>query len=243
MKQTTTLLLGTVAFVGSLSVASNAIGASASHLYPSHGRAHSPFSCGSGTIYGTLYDQNKNDEHVAIVSQNFTSGSFAAYDSQGADDFIVPYCHTWTIMEVDVTGTYVSGSGPATSETVYLYKYGANGLPGPMVWECDDVHGKRVSPYGSFRIRLPAECQIPLTKPIRYWTSVQINMPAYRGEWEWEKQTHVYGNPAAWQNPGDGFGTGCTTWAVENTCWGLSAPAPTTGDKMYAIKGKDVSTP
>ena len=73
----------------------------------------------------TLYDQNKDDADQAVLSQNVDG-------SQAADDFDVPKGHIWIIKEVDVTGIYFDGSGPASSENVFFYKDNG-GLPGGMM--------------------------------------------------------------------------------------------------------------
>src|SRR5215469_4131301 len=65
-----------------------------------------------------LYNQNSNFGQ-GIVSDNFTSAP--SYDSIGADDFWVPAGETWQISEADVTGAYVSGSGPASSVVVTFW--------------------------------------------------------------------------------------------------------------------------
>src|ERR1700719_2230206 len=74
---------------------------------------------------GFLYNQNSNFGY-GVDSQNFES-SYAQYDSIAADDFFIPAGKMWHITEVDVTGTYVDGSGPASSVVVTLWKgnYGA----------------------------------------------------------------------------------------------------------------------
>jgi hypothetical protein len=241
MRQLTAALLVTGALVGSFAVASAATPRPVAFI--TGAQAKSPPSSNPlapRKPFTTLYDQNNNDEGVAVVSQNFTSGSGDSFDSQGADDFVVPTGHRWTIKEVDVTGQYPDGPGPASSENVFLYTDNG-GLPGKPIGECDNVVGKD-NGSGSFVIVLPRTCYKKL-KAGTYWISVQINMNfGCCGEWLWEKQATVEGNPAAWQNPGDGFGTGCTTWAVENKCWGLAAPTTPNGDKMFTIKGKDIST-
>src|SRR5436190_18712187 len=60
----------------------------------------------------TLYDQNKDPSGSHVFSEHSESG-FG--DTQGADDFVVPKGYTWIIKEVDVTGIYFNGSGPANS--------------------------------------------------------------------------------------------------------------------------------
>jgi hypothetical protein len=185
----------------------------------------------------TLYDQNSDDAGIAIVSQNFES-SFDIYDSQAADDFIVPLDVTaWRVQEVDVTGVYFNGSGPAVSENVFFFK-DKKGLPGKLIAEYAGLAG--TDSFGSFAIKLPEKGR--KLKPGHYWVSVQINMDfSAGGEWGWERRNTQMMDPAAWQNPGDGFATGCTTWGNEAKCLGFAPHDPTvdTGpDHMYALKGK-----
>ena len=72
---------------------------------------------------------------------------------------------------------------------------------------------------GSFVIQLASA--VTLREGRQYWVSVQVNMDfGVGGEWGWETRNTKNGRPAAWRNPGDGFGTGCTTYAVESVCIG-----------------------
>ena len=174
---------------------------------------------------GTLYSQNGTDSGIGIVSQNFES-SFDIYDARAADDFKVPSGHVWKVTEVDVTGVYFNGSGPAASENVTFYK-NAKGLPGAVLHDYTGVVG--TDSFGSFKIKVPKT----KLKAGTYWVSVQANMDfSAGGEWGWENQTTVVGKPAAWENPGDGFGTGCTSYTAETTCIPDGQ-----GDHMFTIKG------
>src|SRR6476659_10127457 len=101
----------------------------------------------------TLYDQNKDDGERAILSQNVD-------DSQAADDFVVPNGHTWMIKEVDVTGVYFDGSGPADSENVFFYR-NKGGLPGNLVVACPNQNGAE-NGFGSFAIVLSETCKVKL---------------------------------------------------------------------------------
>lgn len=103
------------------------------------GAARMPTSIVTGAVHQVmwyspgitdLYYQNSDDAGVGINSQNFSSGTFSTYNSAGADDFAIPAGHKWKIREVDVTGTYFHGSGPASSENVCFYKNN-NGLRAP----------------------------------------------------------------------------------------------------------------
>jgi hypothetical protein len=67
-----------------------------------------------------------------------------------------------------------------------------------------------------------------------YWVSVQANLDFnVGGQWAWENEVNIVGGDAMWQNPGDGFGTGCTTWGPENTCTPNGQ-----GDTIFALKGR-----
>jgi hypothetical protein len=191
-----------------------------------HAQAHQIVSAAPGST--TLYDQNNNDNGVGLVSQNFES-TFDAYDAQAADDFQVPSGHKWKVKEVDVTGVYFNGSGPATSVNIFVYK-NKGGLPnGAPKVECDNLNIAQDN-GGSFVIKIPKSCKISL-KAGTYWLSVQANLAfSQGGEWGWEGNAVQTGNAYAWQNPGGGFGL-CTTWGTE--CLGYGP------DFMFALKGKD----
>jgi hypothetical protein len=82
--------------------------------------------------------------------QNFEP-EFDSFDSQLADDFVVPDAgRPWQITGITVTGQSLNGSGPARSENVTFYK-GPNGVPGE-VKNAQTVVG--VDSNGSFTIPL-----------------------------------------------------------------------------------------
>lgn len=199
----------------------------------SAGRAARLAIAGAAPGSVTLYDQNSNDAGSGTSSQNFET-SFDAYDDQAADDFSVPSGHVWLVTEVDVTGIYYNGPGPAVSENVFFYK-DSGGLPGSLVKRYSDLPGQD-NGSGSFRIKLPTHARL---KKGHYWVSVQVNMDfSTGGQWGWEDSAVVNGDPAAWQNPGDGFGTGCTAYRYKADC-GLAPVKPDGGtDQMFALKGK-----
>ena len=75
--------------------------------------------------------------------------------------------------------------------------------------------------------------------PGHYWMSVQARMDfTPNGQWFWQNRTVQAGSPAAWQNPGGGFGVGCTTWGVKTTCLtGQVGP-----DQVFRIHGTSTPT-
>jgi hypothetical protein len=211
--------------------------ASAAPIAASHGHPGAPAASSLATTSPphttVLYSQNGTDSGIGIVSQNFES-SFDVYDSRAADDFIVG--RKAKITEIDVVGVYFNGSGLAASENVTFYK-NKKGLPGAVLADLPNLPGTD-NGTGTFWIpispqALPRCCRPPM------WVSVQANMDfnppgiASSGEWGWENQTTVVGAAAAWENPGDGFGTGCTTYTTETSCI-----ADGQGDHMFTIKGK-----
>ena len=175
-----------------------------------------------------LYNQNSDDAGVSVNSQNYTSGS-SRYDDQGADDFVVPKSKNWTITEVDVTGVYYQGSGPATSENVIFYK-DKKGIPGDPVAK-GTFNGLGGTGGPDFALVLPGK---GLTiKPGRYWVSVIANMSFYPegNQWGWEVNPVRHGKQAMWRNPQGGFGS-CTTWGTIERCADSSGP-----DFMFALRG------
>jgi hypothetical protein len=184
----------------------------------------------SQSVEAVLYDQNDNDSGIGITSQNFEA-SLDLYDNQGADDFKVPTGFIWKVTEVDVTGVYYNGPGPAPSVHVTIYK-NKGGLPGSKVVADYPAIVPADNGFGSFQITLPTGAKLQAG---RYWVSVQANLEfAVGGQWGWEGRTVQSGQMAAWRNPGDGFGTGCSTWNYESTC----IPSGQGPDKMFTIKGR-----
>jgi hypothetical protein len=180
------------------------------------------------SLAAVLYDQNDNDSGSNVTSQNFES-IYDAYDTQSADDFTVPAGVKWKLTEVDVTGAY-SVAGPVSSMHVTIYMASKKGQPKKVVADFPEVFGTD-NGTGSFELPLPSKVTL---KPGTYWVSVQANMDFdVGGQWFWQNRSVVSGMGALWQNPGDGFGTGCVSYADESACLGTGV-----GDKMFTLRGK-----
>lgn len=185
------------------------------------GVIHAPAQHGQSTVY----DQNDNDAGVGITSQNFES-TYDAYDNQGADDFTLT--GKAKVTGIVVTGSYYNGSGPAASLHVTFYK-ASGGKPGAVVADFPAV--VPTDSFGSFTAKLPKA----KFKKGTFFVSVQANMDfAVGGQWAWETRSVQNGGPAQWQNPGDGFATGCTTWGDLTTC----IPSGEGPDYMFTLTGK-----
>jgi len=194
------------------------------------GRTHEGPTLVPPTKAGTvvLYDQYNNANGLDVTSQDFEA-AFNAYDSFGADDFVVPAGQTWSIQGVDVDGEW-SVAGPAAGFHVHFYA-NAGTLPGALV--CDRLSNPYVNgpAAGDAVITLTSACVLT---PGTYWMSVQTRQdfnPA--GQWFWQNRGVGTGNPAAWQNPGGGFGVGCLTWGVRSVCLaGNNGP-----DQVFRLNG------
>jgi len=73
---------------------------------------------------------------------------------------------------------------------------------------------------------------ITLPEPVtlsggHYWVSVQARQDITQaGFWLWHNRTIQSNAGAAWQNPGNGFGTGCVIWVRKIACASLGETAP-----------------
>jgi hypothetical protein len=140
-----------------------------------------------------LYNQNSNGTGEAVTSD--------VGEAQAADDFVVPDGATWTITEVDVTGQFFNGSGPAGYENVVFYK--DKGLyPGKALKKGTFNNIKGAESGGNFAITLPGK-GLKL-EPGHYWVSVipYCDFATGCGEWGWELSSVQNGNQAVSRSTG-----------------------------------------
>jgi len=146
-----------------------------------------------------LYTQTSNSNGEAIYSQNSTSNSSGSGD-QGADDFVIPKGQVWTVTEVDVTGLWYDGSGPANSENVVFYKSTGSGEPGNPVKK-GAFKGLEGTDSPNFAIKLPGTgLQL---KAGHYWVSVAANCSFDDcGEYGWAENGVTHEDSAVWRQEG-----------------------------------------
>jgi hypothetical protein len=60
---------------------------------------------------------------------------------------------------------------------------------------------------------------------------VNMNFGTAR-QWFWTENKIIHGNQAAWENPGNGFGTNCITWDTVGDCLGFP------GDMAFDLTGR-----
>ncbi|MGH8058562.1 MAG: hypothetical protein ACREOH_15200, partial [Candidatus Entotheonellia bacterium] len=160
-----------------------------------------------------LYDQINNASTRAVTAQNFEAG-LNTFDSEAADDFVVPSGLLWTITSVEVLGRYEGASARvASSANVRFYNHSGASLPNTLVYDASFVPSGGLND-GNFVINLsPAASLFTGT----YWVSVQANLdfnPDGR-QWQWIERTVQSGNAAAFRNPGGDVSPGiCTSWGT-----------------------------
>ena len=168
----------------------------------------------------------RTDNASVIGTFSVTFTDIPPFNSDLADDFVVPAGQTWNVQSIDADGVY-SGPGPANSFNVFFYADNG-GLPGTQVYSAVN---QPFSVVGStFTVALPS--MAVLTEGT-YWVEIQANMTFLpNGAWVWRDRTVQSNQGAAWQNPGGGFGV-CPTWTLKTTC------IPITGgpDQVFRLNG------
>jgi len=178
---------------------------------------------------GVLYSQVDFPGANAASSQNFEPAN-DAFDNELADDFVVPAAG-WAINEVAVNGVYFNGTGPAATVNVRFYTNSGT-LPDALVAGCSYPAIVPVDVAGSFTLALAPACNLTAGT---YWVSVVANMNfTPNGQWGWSDRTTTSNSPAAWRNPGGGFGTPCTTFGPRAALCGIDAAAP---DQIFTLSG------
>ena len=184
---------------------------------------------------GPLWDQYNNpatQPPFGIGSQKFEP-AMAAFDDQAADDFVVnvpsPPIFLY-VTGVRVMGEYSAGGGPASSFNVYFYTNGTGHLPGTRV--AAFLNRPYTGTPPDFEIRWSPVSIFPSSGT--YWVSVQAVQDFNpNGQWFWHNRTVQSNAGAVWQNPGDGYSTGCVTWNRKNACM----PKQVWPDQVFQILG------
>jgi Kelch motif len=174
-----------------------------------------------------LYDQYDNFGTNATSSQDFEA-ALDPFDDELADDFVVPGGQTWSVESIDADGVYFNGAGPAQNFNVRFYN-NSGGLPGALVASRIGMSYTHVGT--TFSVTLSPAVSLSAGT---YWVSVQARQdltPA--GQWGWTDRTLQSNSPAAWQNPGGGFGV-CQTWGQRGATCQIDPGVP---DQVYRLIG------
>jgi hypothetical protein len=186
----------------------------------------------TGCCLWNQYDNPATEPPLGIGSQKFEP-AMAAFDDQAADDFVVnvpPPPVFLYVTGVRVMGEYSAGGGPASAFNVYFYTNRAGHLPGTQIAAFLNQPYTGTPP--DFEIRWTPISIFPSSGT--YWVSVQAVQDFNpNGQWSWYNRTVQTNAGAVWQNPSDGYGTGCTTWNRKNACM----PDQVWPDQVFQILG------
>ncbi|MEK8034018.1 choice-of-anchor R domain-containing protein [Ideonella sp. DXS29W] len=163
---------------------------------------------------------------AGVVSTDWDS-QYDEMDIRIADDFTVPEGATWKITEIHAYGGMGSAGGELASANLTFFK-DQNGKPGKVVAELLAAPlAKNVE--GTFSVKLSSPVKL---KAGHYWLSVQGKTKEPGTVWMWNASKGFSGNRAVIQNPGDGYGLGCTDWTPIKDCVGQMP-----GDQDFELIG------
>jgi hypothetical protein len=177
-----------------------------------------------------LFNQVDETSPQSINSQDFNPAN-DAFDAVTADDFVVPPGETWQPSFVLARGTN-SGATPAGTARVIIFA-DAGGTPGPEI-------SSAVGPVSGYpRMEIPFAG--PTLAPGTYWLGVQAILDpgtvAPANQWFWAENSEQAGSRAVYRNPGDGFGTGCTSFTLKSSCVFAGDGPHLAPDQSFRIDG------
>ncbi|MBQ0929186.1 hypothetical protein [Ideonella alba] len=161
-----------------------------------------------------LWDQYGDGNADGAISQQFVGDS--SYDSEAADDFLVPVGGVWQVSKVLARGILTNEATVPSAVVVSFYDKKKT-LISTQTATAIEVTGP------SLRITLPSNVRLTggAKKPGRYWMSVVPVMSDTEGQWYWQTMNIGNGMAALWRNPGNGFGTDCTSFDTLGKCVGI----------------------
>ena len=181
-----------------------------------------------------LFDQTSDPSGNGAPDQDFEA-AYDSYDSEGADDFDVTWADGWNVQQIQTVGTY-SSTGPVATNKVTIYA-GAGGTIGAQLCAYTGLVPSADN-GGSLTIDLPTDCFVGQGMA---WVAIQSQLDfAVAGQHFWSNRTTQNFAGALWQNPGDGFGSGCTSWTAMTTC---GVGGGTNPDFLFQIWGEEAVGP
>ncbi len=217
MKSTAMLLAAAAAAVATVATApADAAGRASTHRAVASRPAQPPAAPNGGAV--VLYNQLGTVTTSGALTAQYSSSSGAPYDSEGADDFVVPAAG-WRISTVEFAafpGNSTTGAYP-TAASVRVYANAA-GVPGTVACSYPSATVVYNTSTQIATVNLPSVCD--LTTAGTYWISYQpiYDFGASGGDYYWLLSAPQAGLIGQWRNPGDGFSSGCTDWSPTTSC-------------------------
>lgn len=178
-----------------------------------------------------LHDQTDSPGAGLVPDQDFQP-AFDIFDAQAADDFEIADPLGWIVTRLETVGQ-TGVAGGATLDVAIHENSG--GLPGAALCQGANLPPRSDS-GGSFSVDLPTPCTLAMGT---YWLVLQTNQnSSTHGAHYWRGRSASSGLPAAWRNPGNGYGTGCTSWSSVASC----APnGATESDLLFRVMGTNTT--
>ncbi len=140
-------------------------------------------------------------------------------DTLAADDFTVPAGQTWTLERALVDGRALDGVGTTNLVNVFLFNNVGTLPDATPFYSMAPLTADASRPTPTSTWPFPS---VPALGPGTYWFGAQarldFNADPNDNTWLWSVVATQRGNKAAYRNPGNGFDTGCTTFAVMDDC-------------------------
>ena len=184
-----------------------------------------------------LYAQLNKADDDGIFSQD-NEAAFDAFDSQGADDFIVPAGAKWSVSRLTAKGFFTQPDLVAITGVRVEFYSAAGAVPGAVV-------ATRLVPPADVKV-LGGNIIIDLSpvdlsggtrkkpKDVTYWVSVQPVMDFdTAGQWFWATREINLNKGAVWRNPGAGFDGSCVVYTDLATCLDKSGKR----DLLFEVRG------
>lgn len=197
----------------------------------------------TGLTFGAAGSAGGAVLYQQVPAGSFTGGAFLSHDSstdardsQAADDFAIGDGQVWTIQGVEVAGASGRQASAPRSAAVAIYA-DAGGAPGTEVFTRSGLSAPECPADVSCDFRA-APTGAPALAPGTYWISLQTSGAQ---EWFWSQYTAdaTFGHPAVWRNPGDAFGTSCTTYRILAECGGSASDGQ---DLVFTLSGSVIDS-
>lgn len=176
-----------------------------------------------------LYDQTDLASGAGVFDQE-VEASYSAYDSEGADDFIVTFPATWDVQTIVTPGESTAHHAPQFVSITFYEDSG--GLPGAKACEFPMISGSDVTFVdGDFVLALAGGCDLAAG---HWWVSQQVRADIFDSNYFthfWSTRKEQNHHEGIWRNPNNGLGTGCTDWTPLTLCGG-TAP-----DLLFQLRG------